>query len=310
MNESFAIFQKINWFIKPVSDFLIFLFTRPLGYVILISFFLLYVVFSASNALRVRSLAHRAANNGKTPFVEMFYIIGSEFIKIFLKVFSNLPVLLTVIFLMFGVVGLSTSFQTFDTFFQNNQKIKELQSVLKHLDQRYEVATIEILNVDWINDSTKFEVSFFDYSEDKYLDQTQQITIKGKDIYFLSYVMNFDYSEIESGEKKNIVVPFKVFSEDVPSANGIALNVLDSCGIPYIFHRSDDDLYGITKETYNTRLQEIAEYMTNEEKAKEAGIRSFYEAAPHNFKVLKPGQKITIWVEQTGGLVIKEVEDF
>jgi hypothetical protein len=310
MTESYEIFQKINWFLQPVSDALIFLFTTQTGYAILLSFLVLYLIFSIANSLKVRRLAHKAANTNFVPFNEIIYLAGSEIIKIFLKIFSNIPVLLTVILLMFGIIGLSTSFQTFDEYIANNKRIKELQTVLKNLDQRYEVATIEILDVDWINNNTKLEVSFYDYSSEKYLDEKQEITIEGKDIYFLSYVMNFDYSEIETGENKNIVVPYKIFSEKIASSNGIALEVKDENGVPYIFHRGEEDIYGISLETYNERLNEIVELMLDESKAKEAGIRSFYEAAPHNFKAMKAGEKFTIWVEQTGGLVIKEEEDF
>lgn len=310
MENSAEIFEKINWFLQPVSDILIFLFTKSTGYLILITFSLLYLILSVANALKVRKLAHRAANTNYVPFSEIIYITGSQIVKIGLKIISNLPVLLITVLLLLGIVGLSTTFQKVDEFIENQERIKELQITLKNLNQRYIVATIEILEIDDLSDRTKLEVSFFDNEKNDYLEEKQQITIAGQDIYFLSFVLNFEYSEIENGDKKNIVVPYKIFSEKVSSSEGIILDIKDDNGIPYIFHRSEEDVYGIDLETYNERLKDIAVLMTDDVKAKEAGVKSFYEAAVHNFKALKTGQKITIWVEQTGGIVIKEEVDF
>jgi len=310
MSDTSTIFQQINWFLQPVSDLLIYLFTKPTGYIILVSFLVLYIFLSIANSLKIRKLAHKASNENYVPLNEIIYITGSEIVKTLLKIISNLPVLLVTVLLLIGIVGLSSAFQTVDEFIANQQKIKELQIVLKNLNQRYEVATIEVKDVNLLTNETNLEISFYDNEKKSYLDNKQEITILGNDIYFLSYVLNFDYSEIESGDKKNIVIPYKIFTDKVASKDGIILDVKDENGVPFIFHRNDEDVYGINLDTYNLRLKEISELMLDDKKAKEAGVRSFYEAAPHNFKVLKKGQKITIWVEQTGGLVIKENVDF
>ena len=55
---------------------------------------------------------------------------------------------------------------------------------------------------------------------------------------------------------------------------------------------------------------EILEYMNDEDKARQAGIRSFYTTAPNFVKALSKGQTFIIWIEQTGGLVIKQEEDW
>ncbi len=72
----------------------------------------------------------------------------------------------------------------------------------------------------------------------------------------------------------------------------------------------EKNLYGLDIDTYNERMKEILVYMNDKEKAREAGIRSFYSTAPNFVKALRKGQTFIIWIEQTGGLVIKQEEDW
>ena len=307
MNQAHELLQQINWFLEPVSNLILFLFTTKVGYLILLIILSLYLIFTIGNAIKVRRLIHSGgSSNVRIPFTDTLYIIGSEIIKIFSKIVSNIPILLGIIIFLTAIVGMSASFKTIDTYFANQQRIKELQAVIKHLDKRYEVAKLKILNIDEVNNLTTLKVHFYDNEKDSYIPQTQEITIKGQQIYFLSYVLNFDYSEIETGKKRNIVIPYKIFSEVIPSDDGIVLNVKDSLGIPYIFHRDEEEIFGLTHETYNERLKEIGTFMTDKKKARDAGVRSFWGNFVHYDKQLRKGQVIYIWVEQTGGLVIKD----
>ena len=174
------------------------------------------------------------------------------------------------------------------------------------VEKTYIVAKLEITEVDYMTNTTSLNVHYYDYALDDYLPEYQSVNIKGRDIYFLNYVMNFDYSEIESGKKINLVLPYKIFSEEVPKDEGIKLQTTDSLGVPYIFHRDNDEIYGIDSLGYYSRLQEITDLMTDPEKARLEGVRSFYAAAPHFINRIQKGQKIVVWVEQTGGLVLKK----
>ena len=311
MKESYEILQQINWFLEPVTNFILFLFTTKIGLIIILSILLLYLIFTIGNTIRVRKLLHRGGSGRVVvPFGELLYIVGSEISKLFAKIISNIPVLLGIILFFTAIVGMSASFKTFDNFMKNQQRIKELKIVVRHLDKRYKVAKLEILNIDEINNETTLRVHFFDYEKDDYISETQEISIEGQQIYFMAYVLNFDYSEIETGTKKNIVIPNKIFSELVPSDKGYTLNIKDSIGVPYIFHRAEKDVFGLTIETYNERIKEISSFIEDKDKAREAGIRSFWGNFVHYDKKLRKGMKIIIWVEQTGGLVIKEKKEF
>lgn len=307
MNNSQELLKQINWFIEPVSNFILWLFTSTTGYVLMLVFLVLYLIFSVANAIRVRKLAHEAiSRNLRVPFFEKLYIFFSVLVKAFMGIISKLPVLLGVFLILFGIVGLSTALSSVDDFIDNQNKISEMKTVVKNLNKSYIVAKMEIVDVNYIENKTNLKISYYDYKLDDYLPNTQDVEIKGKDIYFLNYVMNFDYAEIASGKKVNLVMPYKIFSEEVAKDDGILLQTTGEDGVPFIFHRDDDEIYGIDKSDYNKRLKEFSEYMQDSEKARKAGIKSFYAAAPHYVNGIRKGQKFVIWSEQTGGLVLKK----
>ncbi len=309
MDKSIEILEKINWFLKPVSDLIIFLFTNKLGIFILFLSIILIFIFIIYNRIRERKLLYSAStNSSKLPFKDLIFIISDEFTKFIAKIISNFTVIIVVIFIMLAIVGLSNTFTTIDNFLTNRKKIKELTLVLKNLNQRYKVAKVEIIDYDFMKDSTELKVKFYDYAKSNYVPNEQNIKLPGHDIYFLTYVMNFEYSLIENGKNINIALPYMIFSEKLTQKNGIRLKIKDKNGMPYVFHRDSNDLYGLSLDVYNDRMKEIISYMNNPELARKAGVRSFYSAAPHYVKALRSGQTFIIWIEQTGGLVIKQDE--
>ncbi len=310
MNDSLEMLNNINWFLSPVSQVLIFLFTTTKGIVISMLLVFTLLVFKLSDAVRVRKLANRAANKPPMPITEFSYITISTIAEIGYRIFANLPVLLITVLFLSGIVGFSASISSVNEFMENQTKIQEMQLVIKQLDANYKVATIEITNYDQEKEITSLTVSYFDNSINDYIDQQQNITIKGNDIYLLSKVINFDYSLIETENKQNIVLPIKIFSNKVPSSEGIKLNVADTNNVPYIFHKKEAGVYGMNHDTFNTRVKELFQIINNDSEARLNGIRSYYEAAPHTFVDLCKGQRFTIWVEQTGGVVMKQETDF
>jgi len=311
MNEAHELLQQMNWFLKPISNFILFLFTTKSGYFLMLIFLILYLIFTIGNKLRIRALAHRGVSkNYSIPFGDTMYIVGSETVNLGLKIISNVPILLGIFLFLFAIVGMSASFSTIDTYIKNKQKIEELQTVVKHLDKSYRVAKMKIIDYNFATNETNLNIYFYDNEKEEYLQKPQSITIKGRDIYFLSYVLNFEYSQIESGKKTNIAIPYKIFSEEVAQDSGILLNIADSIGVPYAFKRSEADIYGMDKTTYDKQLLSISEFMTDKNAAKKAGIRSFTGNFVHYNKQIYKGLELIIWVEQTGGIVLKEKEKF
>ena len=311
MSSTLQLMQKINWFLKPIKNIVLFFFTTKLGIFLLLLSLIAYILISAYFNLKYKKLLYQAAGL-KTSFspLNIAIAIGTQFGKLILWIFNNLAVLLVVLLLLAGTVGLSSAFDSINNFVQNQRKISQLRTVIKNLSQDYEVAKIKILKVNPYTNQTTFTIAYYDYAKNKYLPYKQTITIKGHQIYVLSLIINFDYSQIETGKKINLAIPYKVFSEVIPSAKGIKLNVFDSLGVPIFYHRNSEQIYGIDSSDYAARLKEIAKLIHNPKYAREQGVRSILAASPHNITYPRPGQVYKIFIEQTGGLILKRSEKF
>lgn len=316
MNETIALLEKLNWFLEPIADLFIYLFTTTQGLIVFSILLFLYFVFTISNAFWVRRLMSSSGKSGYGPprlsGVERVYIFFSETGKILSRIIYNFPVLLGIFLFIFLIGGLSAGFSKLNQFIENQERIKELSAVVRQLDRSYKVAEMRVTNVDYSQYPSKItsslEILYFDYAGIGLSEEKQNITIEGNDIYFDALVLNFDYSEIVAGEQKNITIPYRIFSNVVAQKDGIPLKVKDTLDIPYIFHRNDTDVYNITPEKYNKRIKEIGQFINNPKKARAAGVRSVYGNAVHT-KVRKD-EVYTIEIEQTGGLVLKKQTQF
>ena len=309
MFENAKLLHKINSIFKPIAKFIIFLFTTKTGLFILFLLFLLWIYIRLYNRLKERKLQKEAATGeDKLSVQELSAIIFDEISGIFTFIFTNISVLLVSLLIMFTIVGISAAFSSVEDYLNKRQQINNLKITLKNLDQSYRVAKVEVIDRDLINDSTTLKVKFYDYAGNDYMPDEQVVKLPGHNIYFLMYLINFKYSLIESGEKVNITLPYLIYSEKQRQDEGIRLKLTDSIGVPYIFHRDSSDIYGISYSDYESSIKEIAELITDPEKARQAGVISQYVAAPHYTRILKKGQSFEIWVEQTRGLVIKQDE--
>ena len=308
MNVPDNLFELVKSVVNGLAGIILF-FITPTGIIVFCILILLYFVVTITHSWRSHSLALKAAGKKTTGIRHIFEKAGLLFVelaKLSGKIISDLPVLLCVLVIFLLVVGTSQMFQKFDSYVENEKRINETRTVLKHLQRRYKVADMQVLDQD--TTGTKVRISFYDYADLGTTHETQELTIKGTDIYFDSIVLNFDYSEISKGTAMNIALPYRIFSDEVAQADGIKLEINDENGIPLLFKRTGDELYGIDREGYIARLQEILLFIDDKKAAREAGVRSVYGNAVHK-RVVK-GDFLTIWIEQTGGLVIKEGKEF
>jgi len=311
MNEAFEIITKINWFLKPVTEFILFLFTTKAGFTVLVVSLIAYLLLPIFDEFRARRLAIRAASSyggTRLSILEKLYIIGKVIFSRLGKIVSKGPVLLISLLLMMFIVTISTGITTIDTFVKNKNKIEELQTAFKQLDKDYEIAEIEILNYDYMKNETTLEIKYLDASINDFSDKAQEIIILGNDIYFDQIVINFDYSQIAEGQSRNLVLPYRIFSNSVPASEGIKLHYKDENEVPLIYKRSDDEIYILTKEQYDNSLKEFVSYFSDDKIARTAGVRSSIGNAVH--KKVKKGDKLVILVRQSGGLVLKPKTKF
>jgi len=310
MNDALQLLDKIQWIISPISDLVIFLFTTVLGRSILIAGFIIYIIATIIHTYRKRQLDILAASNygpGEIPILEQIYLIFRDIVGSIIKLIANIPMLLAIFVLLLFIGGFGAGIDAIAEFSRNQQRISELSAVVRQLDQSYKVARIQVIDQNITAGTTTLKFEYFDYAKLDIPVTSQEITIPGFDIYIDALVLNFDYSEIVKGEKRNVALPYRVFSNAMPARDGIELLLKNNEGIPFIFNRPENKIYSLTPERYNERLKEIVSYMKDEALARQAGVRSIHGNAVH--RIMKKGQTYEIRIEQTGGLVLVSAEE-
>lgn len=311
MTDALEILTKINWFLKPVTELILFLFTTKSGFIFLLVALFAYLILPVFDELKMRQIAYKAASGygaNRLSLLEKAYVAGKVILSRISKIVANAPVLLISLLLLMFITTISTGITSVDTFVKNNNHIKELKTVLKHLDKNYEVAEVEIIDYDFVKNETTLKIKYFDSFLSDFTQKSQEIKILGSDIYFDQIVVNFEYSQIEDGAKYNLTLPYRIYSNSVPAAQGIKLNITDTADIPLIYKRKDEDLYGISRNQFDEKLKEFTLYLTDEKVARQAGVRSAIGNAVH--KRIRKGEKFSILIEQSGGIVIQSKSSF
>jgi hypothetical protein len=302
MNNLQNIFLDV---MKKLSSVFAFLVT-PIGILILISAASIFILFWISYAVRKASLLYKITGKRFTA-ASVFLAIIEALGKLLIKSVVWLPALAMIILIAMSVTTLGTTLAKVEESFAAAKKIQDLTILVKNLDRSYKVADINILSVE--NGVTKMHIAFYDPSHPDAPVEEKEVVISGRDIYFDALVLNFDYSKIAGGKNINIAIPYRIFSENISQREGIPLGAQDIMGTPYIFNRSDDDIYGLAPDIYHQRLAEFMELIRDEEKAREEGIiRSVYGSAVH--KRVYAGDHFEIRTEQTGGIVLRDVRAF
>jgi hypothetical protein len=289
-----------------ISKGLLWLFTTQRGLLCIgIGFFIVFLV-RFINALKQRSLLLAAL--GKKPGLShTFAVIAQEIITILTWAAANIPMLVAVVAILSVVVALSGAMSKFDEFLNLQQKIREYTLVVKNLERRYKVARVECLAQE--DGNTKLSMVYYDQDGNPVEGGKELLEIEGSDIYIDALVINFAYFGVESGENRNLAVPYRVFSEKVAQKNGLPLNLVTSKGIPYFFERDAYQVMGLDKRVFDSRLRELMKLAEDAERARKAGlVRTLYGNAVH--RVMNTGDAFFVWIEQTGGLTIKEERAF
>jgi hypothetical protein len=289
-----------------ISDAAIFLFTKPLGIAILGAVLLLAAGTRLWTVISDRALAHKAAGEefGRAAAA------GSalrEMAGMLVKAAGALPTIVGIAAVLALIVGLSDATRKVDDYIAGQKRISELTTTVRNLQRRYKAVEVRVEDVK--DGRIKATLAFFDYRDLKAPPTTQSVEIPGKELFIDAIVCNFAYSEIAAGSAVNLAIPYKVFSDELPESQGIALSILDESGTPLMYRRPPEQVYGITPEVYGARLAELVESMRSDDAARNAGIvRSLYGDAVH--RSAKRGESFTVWVEQSGGLSIKDNSSF
>lgn len=283
-----------------------FLLTTPLGLGLSAAGLVAYAALRLWAALRARALACKAARE-RLGAAEGCFIALKELYALGLGLVAALPGLAALLLSSLALVTLSDGLAKFDEARANAERIRELSAVLRNLEGRRRVMDVRALSSS--DGKLTLELSYYDPAQPGRPAAAETVVIAGSDVYFDAIVCNFEYAEIAQGRRVNIAIPYRIFSELVPQAEGLALGARGPDGVPYAFGRADEEIYGIAPEAYRARLTELVALMDDEAAGRRAGVvRSVYGSAPH--RLIKAGDRFTIWVEQSGGLTIKESFSF
>jgi hypothetical protein len=295
----------LSWAVA-VSKFVVFVFTDRRGIILLCLVLFGLLGMRIVQAVKTRFLI-RAAAGKKNGFLAGMEAALAEASAIGAWAAAHLPAILSGLAVLAIAVGLSGVVTRFDEFLDLQKKTREYSLVLKNIEGRSRVARVECLARE--GGSSRLGIEYYSSAGGQKPVAREEILIKGKDIYFDAIVLNFAFSGIESGADRNIAIPFRLFSEEVAQADGARLAVMDKDGVPYFFERGEDELYGIAKEAFDSRLKELMEISKTDKGAMKAGIvRSLYGNAVH--AKMEPKQSFIVWIEQSGGLTIKEEKAF
>jgi hypothetical protein len=289
-----------------ISDAAVFLFTTSAGIAALAAALMLGAVLKLWSALSSGRLMAEAAGEsfgaGHAIGIALRELGGMG-----LKAAGALPILIGIAAVLATLVGISDAARKMDEYVEGRMRVAELTATVRNLDRRYKA--IEVRVDDLADGRIKATLAFFDRLGAAEPARTQAVDLAGKELYLDAIVCNFDYSEIAAGRAVNLAIPYKVFSDQVPEAEGVALSILDDTGIPLMYRREPGELYGIANDAFVSRRGELMGLLRSDQAARGAGIaRSLYGSAAH--KAVRKGESFAVWVEQTGGLTIKEPSAF
>lgn len=303
MDDTAGAFKAILF---ALSDAARFLFTKPLGLGLLCAVLTLAAGARLWSVLSDRRLAAKAAGEAFGRWAAAGSALR-ELAAMGVKAAGALPALAAMGAALVILIGVADSTRAMDEYVAGRRRVAELTATVRNLERRYKAVEVRIDEA--ADGRIKAGLSFFDYRNPAAPARTQAIDIAGRELFIDAIVCNFDYSEISAGRAVNLAIPYKVFSDAVSEAEGIALSLLDEKGVPLMYRRTPEELYGIGSEAYEARLAELMASLRSDEAARGAGIvRSLYGDAVH--RGVRKGDSFAIWVEQSGGITIKDAASF
>lgn len=287
---------------KKVSSALLFAFTTRGGLLSLSLVLVFALALRLGLAIRSASLAEKAAG-GRLGVAGGFLVAFDAAVGLVGSLLALLPTLALLSVAVLSLVAVGETVSRMEDAAAAAARIRELRAVVRNLERSVKVAEVRVLSR--ARGVTKLSFSYFEPSSPTKAVATKEIDIAGSDIYFDAVVLNFDYSEIEEHQRTNLAIPYRVFSDEVPQTEAIPLGAFDAEGIPYAFHRADEDVYGLPPEVYRERLAELMEIAKTDAASRKEGIvRSLYGSALH--KRVQVGDVLELRIEQTGGMTVKE----
>ncbi len=272
-------------FLRPV--------TLPLLFILLICFLLF-------TAKRLHTERRRY---GRMSGGESCLVILDSLQTFCLSIIKHLPLFAMLLVTAIGINSVFMSVKQLGKIADNFKRIKELGIMVKNLSRVEDVARITMLSQSGSTTDLQKTYRIEILSESGDVVSQQQVTLKGNRIAIDSITVNFEYSEIESGQRRNIAYPYRVYSENMRPEDAIPLNCMfNDEQIPGIYCLDSSDIYGMTKDSFFQRLKELFEIIKDDDLSREMGIRSANGTVSHF--IMNAGDIYNISVQATGGLTV------
>ena len=235
-------------------------------------------------------------------------LIAGSFSAALIKLIEKLPVLLLLLTAFLGLrllTGIGTSFVKI---YENQQRIKELSLFAKNLSSNDKLVQINVgkktKNASG-EEVTDYRIYVYDSITGEIISETEY-SEKNLRIDFM--VINFDYSEIKAGTKKNLAYPYRVFSDRISPENAYILETIFTSQNPDpLLEAEAEKAYGLSREAFTERAKEFINLINDPDKSREEGIRSFYGNTITVPSGAQEGSRYAVCIEGTGGLSLKKL---
>lgn len=224
-----------------------------------------------------------------------------------LAVAKWIPKLFIIIAVCVGLNSLFISINNITKIVDDVKAIQELNVTVKNLSNSEAFVRVKLLAINPSRNGRApiktYKIQVLSANGDVVSEQVMEL--EGNQIVIDSININFDYSKIANGDKYNIAYPYRIYSEIIPSSNAKELNCMfNEKKIPVIYCLENDNIYGLEKDVFYKRLEEIFQIIKNDNLSKEAGIRSTIGNAIH--LTMDKDEIIDISIEGTGGLSVSK----
>lgn len=189
---------------------------------------------------------------------------------------------------------------------EREREIQRLRQAIQHLNASYPIARLAVASQRPLDDgeiTTDVVVWFLD-EEGRRVGERRKFELAGKRVYFEALLIVFESPLVESGERRAMAFPTRLFSEEVPPRDGHALEVLDERGVPVAYDRAELPADpGLSLSEYRDVLRRFWELANDPDEAKAYGIDVLQGQAV--FTEYEVGRFYSIFVEADGGLTIR-----
>lgn len=238
-------------------------------------------------------------------------LLAGGFSKSLTIIIEKLPSIIMIGTAITMISLISSFFNKTYQIWEQQQRIKELNTYVKNLTNADDIAFIKVKERRMLGSEiySIYQIEVLDNITGEIISD-EEIRLSGRELKFDSMVVNFEYSEIETGKEKNIAFPYRVFSEKLAPDNGIKLKTIftmDS-SLDELLELEASQAYGLSKDIFIKRAKEFIQIVKDPIKSREMGIKSSYGETLTIPRNAHPGDEFIVRITGVGGLTLVQIQ--